>query len=226
MLAEQFSDALPSGSKLVGTSQEHQIYVIDDDPYIRRSMHFMLSAAGFTCWPFACASDFLDSLPTLAPAPIVLDVRMADIDGIALMKILCAREIRWPVIIMTAHGDIPTAVETIKLGAIEFLEKPFKLELMETALHAALAQLASINVAEEVRRNSRTLFNSLSRREMDVIQLLMRGIPNKIAAGELSLSVRTIEMHRSNALRKLKVKSIAEAVGLANASEVIDGTHK
>ena len=211
-----------SGQLVEGISmQEHLIYVIDDDAHFRRSLHFMLPTVGFNSWPFACAADFLESLPSLKPAPILLDVRMDDIDGVALMRILSGRGIKWPVIIMTGHGNIATAVETIKLGAIEFLEKPFELRLLETSLHSALAQLTSIRVAEEIRRNSQTLFDSLSQREMDVILLLMKGSPNKTAAHELSLSVRTVEMHRSNALRKLKVKSIAEAVRLATDSEII-----
>ena len=210
-----------SGQLVEGISmQEHLIYVIDDDAHCRRSLHFMLPTVGFNSWPFACAADFLESLTSLKPAPILLDVRMDDIDGVALMRILAGRGIKWPVIIMTGHGNIATAVETIKLGAIEFLEKPFELKLLETSLHTASVQLTSIKVAEEIRRNSRTLFDSLSRREINVILLLMKGSPNKIAANELSLSVRTVEMHRSNALRKLRVKSIAEAVRLANDSEI------
>jgi len=192
-----------------------QVYVIDDDSEIRRSMHLLLSTCGITSWPFASASDFLDNLASLKPAPILLDVRMPAIDGIQLMNMLLERNIGWPIIVMTAHGEIPLAVQAMKLGAIEFLEKPFGFEALEMSLQSAFAKISAINEANAVRDNARRLFELLSARETDVVKLLMQGLPNKVAAHLLSLSVRTIEMHRANALAKLNVKSLAEVVRLA-----------
>ena len=200
--------------------QKNQVYVIDDDVQIRRSLHFVLSTAGFVSWSFSSASDFLDSLPALDPAPILIDVRMPNIDGMALMGILNERDVRWPIIVMSAHDDIPAAVQSIKLGATEFLEKPFEIEALEASLHNAMAQLSNLKLAEATRSSSLCLFQSLSPREHEVMMLLIDGLSNKIAAHRLSLSVRTIEMHRANALTKLKTRSIAEVVRLARDAGV------
>lgn len=192
------------------------VYVIDDDLQLRRSLHFLLSTAGYVSWPFSCAADFLENLADLEPAPILIDVRMPTIGGIELMRMIVDRGIRWPMIVMTAHADIPDAVQSIKLGAIEFLEKPFEFEALEVSLNAAMAQLRAIKSATEIRKNSHQLFDLLSPREREVLMVLIDGRPNKSAAHQLSLSVRTIEMHRSNALSKLKVKSLAEVIRLAH----------
>ena len=200
--------------------QDQLVYVIDDDTQIRRSMHFLLSTTGRNCWPYACAADFLDNLPNLKPAPILLDIRMPDIDGIELLSRLVDREVRWPVIIITAHADISIAVKAMRLGAIDFLEKPINFAELEPLLADAFSQLAAIKNTATNRANAHRLFDRLSRRELEVLLVLMDGLPNKIAAGQLSLSARTVEMHRSNALRKLEVKSIAEAVRLASESGI------
>lgn len=203
-----------------GAEKNARVYVIDDESEVRRSLHFLLSTAGLVSWPFASASDFLDNLEELEPAPILLDIRMPDIDGIQLMQALQDRGIEWPVIVMTAHGDIPVAVKVIKMGAIDFLEKPFEFEALESCLESAFAKLAEVKEAVALRNTARSLFDLLSPREIEVVSVLMQGIPNKSAAHLLSLSVRTIEMHRANALAKLEVKSIAEVVRLANDAEL------
>ena len=189
--------------------------MIDDDSEVRRSLHFLLSTADIVSWPYRSASDFLDNLKDLIPAPILLDIRMPKIDGIQLMSVLRDRAVKWPVIILTAHGEIQIAVQAMKLGAIEFLEKPFEFNALETCLQSAFAQLASVTAIDAVQSSARCRFNLLSPREHDVADLLMQGISNKVAAHTLSLSVRTIEMHRANALAKLNVKSLAEVVRLA-----------
>lgn len=192
-----------------------QVYVIDDDLQMRRSLHFLLSSAGYQCWTFSSASDFLEHLPSLTPAPILLDIRMEKISGIELLSILADRGIGWPVIIMTAHGDVSTAVQTIKLGAAEFLEKPFELETLELVLQSAFANIVQIQATEEAKRKSKSLFDTLTSREYEVVSQLAAGSSNKAVAFSLSLSIRTVEMHRSNALAKLHVKSIAEVLRLA-----------
>lgn len=203
-----------------GAEKDARIYVIDDESEVRRSLHFLLSTAGLVSWPFASASDFLENLEELEPAPILLDIRMPDIDGVQLMQMLRDRAIEWPVIVMTAHGDIPVAVKVIKMGAIDFLEKPFEFEALEASLESAFAKLAEVKELVALRNTARGLFAQLSPRETEVVSVLMQGIPNKAAAHLLSLSVRTVEMHRANALSKLEVKSIAEVVRLANDAEL------
>lgn len=191
------------------------VYVIDDDVGVRRSLHHELSTYGFISWPFSSPSDFLENLPSLQPAPIMVEVGMEPISGLQLLRIIYERGIRWPVIAMAAHTDIPTAVLAIKLGAIDILEKPLEFEVLKTSLHAAMGQLANTQNAAEIRDRTRRLFDSLSPREVEVMMACMEGLSNKLAAHRLSLSVRTIEMHRANALLKLKVKSMAEVVLLA-----------
>ncbi len=210
-----------SGVDPLGCSDQNQlVYVIDDNTEFRRSMHFLLSTAGLSCWPYACAMDFLDNLPDLKPAPILLDIRMPDIDGIGLLSRLADRELRWPVIVITGHADIPIAVKAIKLGAMEFLEKPVNFAELEPLLSSACSQLDAIKNIAATRANALRLFDRLSRRELEVLSALFAGVSNKKTAYQLSLSVRTVEMHRSNSLRKLQVKSIAEAVCLASASGI------
>ena len=204
----------------------NQVYVIDDDVEVRRSLHFLLSTAGFVSWQFASASDFLDNLPNLDPAPILIDLIMGPISGIELMTILAARGIRWPVIVMTAYADIPSAVQTTKLGAIDFLEKPIEFNQLEASLHTAIAQLSAVKNAAEIQSTSHMLFDSLSSREVKVMMALMEGLSNKAAAHQLSISVRTIEMHRANALLKLNVKSIAEVIRLSSDAGIILTPHR
>jgi two-component system response regulator FixJ len=196
------------------------VYIIDDESDVRRSLHFLLASAGLVSWPFASAQDFLDNFGGLEPAPVLIDIRMPGMDGLELMALMRERGVNWPVIMMSAHGDIKVAVKAIKLGAIEFLEKPFQFEALNLSLQAAFAQLAQANDSFVARNAARVAFALLSPREAAVINVLMRGIPNKTAAHVLDLSVRTVEMHRANALAKLQVKSIAEVIRLANAAEL------
>jgi two-component system, LuxR family, response regulator FixJ len=196
--------------------QDRQVYVIDGDIKVRRFLHTLLSTTGFVSWQFASGTDFLNNLAALKPAPILLDMQLPDEGGLQLITRLSDRGISWPVIVMTSQGNISDAVRAMKLGAIEYLEKPFEFELLEACLQVGLGRLANLQKADEIRSRSHCLFDLLSQREAEVIMALMDGMSNKIAAYRLSLSVRTVEMHRANALAKLKVKSMAEVVRLAN----------
>lgn len=194
------------------------IYVIDDDAQIRKSLFFMLSSSSMSVRPFQSASDFLEELRYLPPAPILLDIRMADIDGLKFMEILKEQAVHWPVIILTAHGDVGVAVRAMKLGAIEFLEKPFAPEALDQAISQAFGILDRSEHVLSERDQARHKLGGLTARESEIMAILMEGVPNKEVAHRLSLSIRTVEMHRANALAKLKVKSIAEVVRLANVS--------
>lgn len=149
---------------------------------------------------------------------------MGPINGFELMTTLSDRGIRWPIIVMTAHADIPTAVRATKLGAIDFLKKPLEINLLKASVHAAMARMSVVRYEDEIQSTIQELFAALTQRELDVVTGLTDGLSNKIVAHKLSISVRTVEMHRANALRKLKVKSIAEVIGLANDADVVLGT--
>ncbi|MES2783618.1 MAG: response regulator [Pseudomonadota bacterium] len=205
---------------MLSTMPGAPVYVIDDEIDVRRSLHFLLSTIGLVSWPFASAQDFLDNLSTLEPAPILLDIRMPSIDGLQLMSIMRERGINWPTIVISAHGDIQVAVKAMKLGAEEFLEKPFNFDQLDLCLQSAFARLADLNNSFAARNAARAAFALLSPREIEVTDVLMQGIPNKTAAHMLDLSVRTVEMHRANALAKLNVKSMAAVIRLAGLAEL------
>ncbi|WP_296719268.1 response regulator [Erythrobacter sp.] len=193
-----------------------RVYVIDDDSGVRKSLHFMLAASGIQAWPFASAADFLDQLPFLTPAPLLVDIRMPEIDGLQLLTILKERGVTWPAVILTAHGDVSVAVQAMKLGAIDFLEKPFAAQAINQAITQAFDVLDQMQHMLSARDQARYGIAQLTARERETMAILMEGVPNKEVAHRLGLSVRTIEMHRGNALAKLNVKSVAEVVALAN----------
>lgn len=205
----------------LGRSTERRVlYVVDDNADVRKSLHFALDSSDVMVWPFGAPADFLDSLDDLIPAPILLDVRMPKIDGIQLLQIVRERSIEWPVIMMTAHGDIPVAVASMKLGALDFLEKPFAIERLEEMLDVAYAKVSEVVVTSEQRNRAMTTFDALSGREKQVALALASGKSNKEIANDLDISPRTVEIHRASALKKLGVKSTAEAVRLLIAAGV------
>jgi two-component system response regulator FixJ len=200
------------------STEKRILYVVDDNAEVRKSLHFALDSSGIMVWPFATPTDFLDSLAGLIPAPILLDVRMPDIDGVQLLQIVRERSIEWPVIMMTAHGDIPVAVASMKLGALDFLEKPFAIERLEEMLDAAFAKVTEVVVTTDQRSRAMRTFAALSGREKQVALGLASGKTNKDIAKHLDISVRTVEIHRASALRKMDVKSTADAVRLLIAA--------
>lgn len=199
------------------------VYVVDDDRDIRQSLHFMLSGAALQPRVFAEAQDFLDAQPELVPGPILLDVRMARMNGLQVLENLNQRDLKWPVIIMTAHGDVSTAVRAIKLGAMEFIEKPFGPKVLEDALALAFKVLETSALAWRRRDEARQLFSQLSKRESEVLSLLIEGAPNKQVAHHLGISIRTVEEHRGNALAKMRVRTVAEVALLVAAAEISPG---
>lgn len=197
-----------------GVSVKRIVYVVDDNAEIRKSLHFAMESSGITVWSFRSPEDFLDSLSELVPAPILLDVRMPNIDGIQLLQMIRGRGVEWPVIMMTAHGDIPVAVSAMKLGALDFLEKPFAIERLEELLLAAYDEVLAARPKEELRRKAKDALAKLSNRERQVTRAFTLGRTNREIAKDLAISPRTVEIHRASALRKLQVKSTAEAIRL------------
>lgn len=192
------------------------VYVVDDDADVRRSLHFALATVGITAWPFAAPEDFVDQLDALQPAPILLDLRMPTLDGMQVLQILHERKIRWPVIMLSAHGDIPIAVRAMRLGAIDFVEKPFGLDALETILARGFAALPAVVTRTRVAKDASAQLGRLTAREKDIVRMLVKGLSNKVIAYNLGLSDRTVENHRSNALKKLRTKSLAQVQNLMN----------
>lgn len=203
----------------LASNVKSQVYVIDDDSEVRKSLHLSLAASGTVGWPFISAHDFLDQVHSLTPAPILLDVRMPGMDGLELLTALRDREIDWPVIMMSAHGDVPVAVRSIRSGALDFLEKPFKFAALEELLTRAGVELVKIRERASNRDAARLAWKRLTAREAQVLELLIAGLANKSVANALEISVRTVEIHRGHALAKLGVKSLAQVVSMHFASQ-------
>lgn len=193
-------------------------YIVDDDAEIRQSLAFLLEAMDTEPMVFANGPSFLQRLDELVPAPILLDVRMAGLDGVAVLAELATRKAGWPVIMITGHGDIAIAVKSMKLGAIDFLEKPFDAEALEISLTRAFDLLSRLSKTLEQQQMARRQLGTLTARESDVVRVLVDGAPNKIVAYRLGLSPRTVEMHRANAFAKLGLKNIADLVKLVGTA--------
>lgn len=193
---------------------QRRVYVIDDDPSVRRSMTFILRAAGYTPRPFVSGEDSLEELPHLPPGCILLDIRMARLNGLDVLAALRTSDTRLPVLVMTGHGDVPTAVEAMKLGAQDFLEKPFPDDVLLQSLEQLWRRFE--DQAESARRvaEGKRKIETLTDRECDVMRGLIAGYSNKETAHRLSLSVRTVEAYRAEVMRKLAVTSVADLVRL------------
>ncbi|MEW6639584.1 MAG: response regulator FixJ [Pseudomonadota bacterium] len=191
------------------------VYVIDDDPAMRDSLEFLLGSAGFTVRLFETAGSFLEALPEVTFGCVVSDVRMPGIDGIELLKRLKAAKKALPIIVMTGHGDIPLAVEAMKLGALDFLEKPFEDERLIGMIEAALAAGESQAQDEAATTEILARIDSLSPRERQVMEGLVAGLSNKQIARDYDISPRTIEVYRANVMTKMQANSVSELVRFA-----------
>jgi two-component system response regulator FixJ len=194
---------------------EGLVYVIDDDPAMRDSLDFLLDAAGLKARLFESAVSFLEALPELGPGCIVSDVRMPNLDGLELLKRLRETNKALPIIIMTGHGDIPLAVEAMKLGAIDFIEKPFEDDRLIGTITAALSGAAQRHKGDAVTADIASRIASLSPRERQVLDGLVAGLSNKLIARDYDISPRTIEVYRANVMTKMQASSISELVRFA-----------
>ena len=192
-----------------------KVYVIDDDDAMRDSLDFLLGAADFHVTLFESAQHFLDALPDAGFGCVVSDVRMPGIDGIEMLKRLKASRSIFPVVIMTGHGDVPLAVEAMKLGAVDFLEKPFEDDRLIGMIDIALKQAESGPQTEAVTVEIAARIASLSPRERQVMEGLIAGLSNKLIAREYDISPRTIEVYRANVMTKMQAGSLSELVRLA-----------
>jgi two-component system, LuxR family, response regulator FixJ len=195
--------------------QIRKVYVIDDDAAMRDSLNFLLDAAGFDVTPFDSATKFLDELSRLDFGCVVSDVRMPGIDGIELLKRMKMLKSPFPIVIITGHGDVPLAVEAMKLGAVDFLEKPFEDDRLIGMIDAAFRQREPSARDEAVTRDLAARIASLSPRERQVMDGLIAGLSNKLIARDYDISPRTIEVYRANVMTKMQANSLSELVRLA-----------
>jgi two-component system response regulator DctR len=211
------------------------VFIVDDDASVRDGMAWLLRTRRLLSVPFKSAESFLDMLnahippaqdpSTNAPLPsvaacILLDVRMPGMSGLALFEHLLFRGVAqaWPVIFLTGHADVPTAVDTVKRGAFDFCEKPFSDNALVDRVEQALALSQERLMTRQQQQFLRTRLSELTERERDVMHLVLEGLPNKLIADQLDISVRTVEVHRARVFEKMDVKS---AVELANLMRLI-----
>src|ERR1019366_1761121 len=196
-------------------SGKPKIYVIDDDVAMRDSLSFLLDAAGFGVTIFETAVKFLDLLPGLEFGCVVSHVPMPGLDGIELLKRMKSGQSPFPIVIKTGHGDIPLAVEAMKLGAVDFLEKPFEDDRLIGMIEAAIRQGEPAAKNEAVTRDIASRIATLSPRERQVMEGLIAGLSNKLIARDYDISPRTIEVYRANVMTKMQANSLSELVRLA-----------
>ncbi|HTP77294.1 MAG TPA: response regulator FixJ [Rhizomicrobium sp.] len=194
------------------------VIVVDDDSAVRDSMRSLLESAGYTVRDYPSAAAFLKD-PVPPGSCLVTDIRMPEMDGLELQEEIKKRGLDIPVVIMTGHGDVPLAVRAMKAGALDFVEKPFDDQAMLASVERALlighqerARLAEAKAAQE-------LIARLTPRERNVLEKLVAGRSNKVAAYELGISPRTIEIHRANIMDKMRARSLSDVVRIALAAD-------
>lgn len=188
------------------------VHVIDDDEAVRQSIEFLLRTSEVAARTYDSASAFLDALPTIESGCIITDVRMPGISGIELLRRLGEMQIRIPVVVITGHGDVPLAVEAMKSGAVDFLEKPFEDELLLASVRSALNRSQENAARDAERAEVEARLATLTNRERDVLEGLIAGKPNKIIAFDLAISPPTVEIYRANVMAKMEAASLSELV--------------
>ena len=202
------------------------IYVVDDDDAVRQSLEFLLKTAGHTVRSFETAKAFLEILPEIRSGCIITDVRMPEISGIDLLRKVKERGSDIPVIVITGHGDISLAVEAMKLGAVDFLEKPFDDDQLIDALKATLSRDADLAEHKAVLTEINDKLAALSNRERQVLDGLVAGNANKTIAFDLGISPRTVEIYRANLMTKMAANSLSDLVRMAMLAGILENSAK
>jgi two-component system response regulator FixJ len=193
-------------------ANEPIVHVVDDDAAIRDSLAFLLDTAGLVSRTYESAAALLAHAENLAPGCIVTDVRMPDMSGLEMIRRLAEMGVRHPVIVMTGHADVPLAIEAVRAGVKDFIEKPFDDEALLASIRSALAEQAGTAEREGQDAEVRERLASLSARERQVLDGLVAGRANKVIAYDLEISPRTVEVYRANVMTKRQARSLSELV--------------
>ena len=194
---------------------EPLVHVVDDDEAIGHSVVFQLGTAGHKARRYASAETFLEALPDAGPGCVITDVRMPGMNGLDLVHHLNALGFKGPIIMMTGHGDIPLAVEAMKAGVVDFIEKPLDDKILLQAVASALSLSATPEQDDASRREREARFGTLTARERDVLAGVIAGKPNKITAYDLGISTRTVEAHRAGVMAKTAASNLSELIRMA-----------
>ncbi|MGD9545081.1 MAG: response regulator FixJ [Methylocystis sp.] len=189
-----------------------KVYIVDDDPAVRDALQLLLEAEGYVVTSFPSAPAMLLSVGPESAGCIVADVRMPEVSGLDLLVELKNRNLGLPIIIITGHGDVPLAVEAMKRGAVDFLEKPFDDQALFAAVKRALSKHEAVQSRQAEERQMSERLATLTKREREILEMLVDGRSNKVIAHDLGISVRTVEAHRANVMTKMRVKNLAELV--------------
>ena len=197
---------------------EPTVFIVDDDDGVRDALQILLESMGIQVANFDSVQTFLDAYDPGRPGCLVLDVRLPRFSGLELQEHLSRQNVSIPIIFISGHGNVSMAVRTMKAGAVDFLEKPFDDQMLLDSIQRAIELDRRAREDGEWRAQIRGRLDSLSRREQEVLHLLIRGNPNKVIAHEMNLSTKTVETHRAHIMRKLGVNSMAGLVWIALAS--------
>ena len=196
-------------------ANEPIVHVVDDDPAVRDSLAFLLDTAGLASRTYDSAAALLAHADNLPPGCIVTDVRMPDMNGLEMVRRLSEMGVRHPVIVMTGHADVPLAIEAVRAGVKDFIEKPFDDEALISSIRSALADQAGAAEHEGQVAEVRERLASLSTRDRQVLDGLVAGRANKVIAYDLEISPRTVEVYRANVMTKMQARSLSELVRMA-----------
>ena len=194
---------------------DRTVHVVDDDAAVRRSLERLLDAAGFHVVSYQSPAAFLNAASGLSAGCVLLDIRMPGVDGLEVQARLNRLRVNLPVIVMTGHGDVPSAVRAMKAGAVDFLEKPFDDETLLNAIGGAFAKASRAHRGDREAVRAAQRIATLSPREREVLDALLAGRQNKVIAFDLDISVRTVEVHRARMMERLGTKQFADAIRLA-----------
>ncbi len=195
-------------------SSDYIVHIVDDEEAVRKSLAFLLTMAGYAVRLHESATAFLVSAPSLGNGCLITDLRMPDMSGVELLRELQAAAIEIPSIVITGHGDVPMAVDAMKAGALDFIEKPFEEQTLIDAIERAASRISDTPAVEDTAAILARIAQ-LTDRELQIMSGVITGLANKTIAYDLKISPRTVEVHRSNVMTKMQAKSLPELVRMA-----------
>ena len=198
---------------------DYIVHIVDDEEPVRKSLAFLLTMSGFAVKMHESATDFLAAASGIRNGVLVTDLRMPDMTGVELPRNLASANASLPAVVITGHGDVPMAVEAMKAGATDFIEKPFEDVVLIEAIQRAAAQLADKPLELDDVASIQTRLGRLSDRERQVLSGVVAGLPNKSIAYDLNISPRTVEVHRANVMAKMQATSLPQLVRMALAAD-------